>query len=157
SNMLAARYSLYEISSINARGVGGLNAVSRGTALDNRDQTIAISDVATLSPTTMNEARFQYTRSTLSAPANDLVGLAISISGVANLGTSTSSPTERDLNVVELVDNVTTQRGAHSLKTGVDFLYNRVNIAFPGATQGSYTFSTLANFQAGRYVQYQQA
>ncbi len=157
NNLLSARYSFYNIDSLNARGVGGLNAVSRGTALTNRDQTIAVSEVATLNARTANEARFQFTRSRLAAPANDLTGPAITISGVANLGTSTSSPTGRDLDLLEFVDNVTTLRGAHSLKFGVDFLYNRVNITFPGALQGVYTFSSLANLQAARYVTYQQA
>jgi hypothetical protein len=99
----------------------------------------------------------QFTRSRLAAPPNDLTGPAITISGVANLGTSTSSPTGRDADVFELVDNVTVLRGAHSLKFGADFLYNRVNITFPGAMQGVYTFSSLANLQAARYVTYQQA
>src|SRR5882672_10362572 len=157
SNLLTARYSFYDIESFNARGVGGLNAASRGTALADRDQTVAVSEVATISSRAANEARFQFTRSRLGAPANDLAGPAINISGVANLGTSTSSPTGRDLDLFELVDNVTVERGAHSLKFGADFLYNRVDITFPGATQGAYTFSSLANFQAGRYAQFQQA
>lgn len=156
-NLLTARYSYYDISSFNARGVGGLNAASRGTALDNRDQSIAVSEVATLSANTANEARFQFTRSRLAAPPNDLVGPAIGVSGVANLGTGSSSPTGRDLDLFEIVDNVTTLRGAHSLKFGADFLYNRVNITFPGALQGAYTFQSLANLQTGRYVTYQQA
>ncbi len=157
NNLLSVRYSFYDINSRNARGVGGLNAVSRGTALTNRDQTLAVSEVATLNAHTANEARFQFTRSRLAAPPNDLTGPAITISGVANLGTSTSSPTGRDLDLLEFVDNVTTLRGAHSLKFGADFLYNRVNITFPGALQGGYTFSSLANLQAARYVTYQQA
>lgn len=157
ANLLTARYSFYDINSRNARGVGGLNATSRGTALDNRDQTIALSEVATLSPRFTNEARFQFTHSRLAAPPNDLTGPAITISGVANLGTSTSSPTARDNNLYEFADSVTTMRGAHSLKFGADFLYNRVNITFPGALQGVYTFSSLANLQAGRYATFQQA
>ena len=71
SNQFSARYSLYQIDSINARNVGGLNAVSRGTALNNRDQTIAASNVATISSRTINETRFQYTHSRLGAPVND--------------------------------------------------------------------------------------
>ena len=157
TNTLAVRYSLYDIDSLNARGVGGLNAASRGTALENRDQTIAISEVATLTMRTLNEARFQYTRSRLGAPVNDPIGPAITISGIANLGTSTSSPTGRDLDVYELADNITALRGGHSLKFGADFLYDRVNITFPGALQGAYTFSSLASFQASRYVTFQQA
>ncbi len=157
ANLLTARYNFYDIAGNNARGVGGLNAVSRGTALDDRDQTIAVSDVATLSPRLANEARFQFTRSRLAAPANDLIGPALTISGVANLGTSTSSPTGRDLDLYELVDTLTLERGAHALKFGADFLYNRINITFPGALQGVYTFPSLANLQSGRYSTYQQA
>ncbi|MEK6323197.1 MAG: TonB-dependent receptor [Acidobacteriota bacterium] len=157
SNQLAARYSLYDIFSPNARNVGGINAISRGTALDNRDQAIAISEVATLSPRTINESRFQFTRSRLAAPVNDDVGPAINISGVASFGTATFSPTGRDLDSYEMVDTIAMQRGAHSIKGGADFLLNRVNITFPGALQGVYTFSSLDNFRAGRYVTFQQA
>lgn len=156
-NQLTARYNLYDITSLNARNVGGLNAVSRGTALSDRDQTFAASLVSALSPRTINEARFQYTRSRLGAPINDEVGPAINISGAANFGTATFSPTARDLDTYELVDNISTQRGAHSLKVGANFLLDRVNITFPGALQGVYTFSSLANFQAGRYATFQQA
>jgi hypothetical protein len=157
NNQLAARYNLYDIKSLNARNVGGLNAVSRGTALDDDDQTLAASLVSTLSRRTLNEARFQYTRSRLGAPVNDDVGPAVNISGAASFGTATFSPTARDLDTFEAVDNVSTQRGAHSLKVGGDFLLDRVNITFPGALQGVYTFSSLANFQAGRYATFQQA
>ncbi|HZS03778.1 MAG TPA: carboxypeptidase regulatory-like domain-containing protein [Blastocatellia bacterium] len=157
ANLLAVRYSFYDIDSLNARGVGGLSATSRGTALENRDHTLALSEVATLSSRTANEARFQFTRSRLAAPTNDLVGPAITVSGVANLGTSTSAPTGRAIDLYELADNVTTGRGAHSLKFGAGFLYNRLNITFPGATQGVYTFRSLANLQAGRYETFQQA
>jgi hypothetical protein len=156
-NQLMIRYNFYDINSDNARGVGGLNAVSRGTSLENRDQTIAVSEVATLGPQSSNETRFQFTRSRLAAPPNDLTGPAITISGVVNLGTSTSSPTGRDIDLYEVVDNFTIQRGAHSVKFGADFLYDRVNITFPGALQGAYTFQSLAAFQAGRYTTFQQA
>jgi hypothetical protein len=156
-NLLSARYSFYDIDSLNARSVGGLNAISRGTGLTDRDHTLATSLVTTIRANTVNEGRFQFTRSRLAAPPNDLQGPAITISGVANLGTSTSAPTGRDLDLYEFVDSLTTLRGAHSLKVGADVLYNRVTITFPGALQGVYTFSTIANLQAKRYVTYQQA
>lgn len=156
-NLLTARYSFYDIDSPNARGVGGLSAISRGTSLANRDQTVAIGEVAAIGSRVVNEMRFQFTHSRLSAPPNDLTGPAITISGVANLGTSTSSPTGRANNLFELVDNLTILKGAHSVKFGGDLLYNRVDILFPGAQQGVYTFSSLANLQIGRYSTYQQA
>ena len=157
SNNLSARYSIYDISAINSRTVGGLNAISRGTSIDDRDQTIAINNVTTLSARTINEARFQYTRSRLEAPVNDEVGPAVNISGVASFGTATFSPLARDIDLYEFANNVTTQRGKHSLKAGADLLYNRVDILFPGAFQGVYTFTSLANFLTGTYGSFQQA
>ncbi|HSO75904.1 MAG TPA: TonB-dependent receptor, partial [Blastocatellia bacterium] len=149
--------SLYDISALNSRTVGGLNAVSRGTNLDNLDQTIAVSNVTALSPQTINEARFQYTRSRLEAPVQDEIGPAVNIAGVASFGTATFSPLARNIDSYEFVDNVATQRGNHSIKAGADFLLNRVDIFFPGALQGVYTFTSLANFLGGAYGSFQQA
>jgi len=157
ANLLSLRYSFYDIKASNSRNVGGLNSVSRGTSLDNRDQTFAAGNVTTLSPRALNEARFQFTRSNLSAPVNDNVGPAVNISGVASFGTATFSPLARSIDLYEFVDNLSIQRGAHSLKGGVDFLFNRVNITFPGALQGVYTFTTLQNFLSGNYSSFQQA
>ncbi|HKU73112.1 MAG TPA: carboxypeptidase regulatory-like domain-containing protein [Pyrinomonadaceae bacterium] len=156
-NQLSGRYSLYHINAVNSRSVGGLNTVSRGTGLADTDQTVVVSNVTTVSSRTLNEARVQFTNSRLDAPVNDEVGPAINITGVASFGTSTTSPIARDINLFEIVDNVSTQRGDHSLKFGGDFLYNRVNILFPGALQGVYTFNNLNNFLIGNYQTYQQA
>ncbi|HEX8847481.1 MAG TPA: carboxypeptidase regulatory-like domain-containing protein [Pyrinomonadaceae bacterium] len=157
ANLLSLRYSFYDISALNSRSVGGLNSVSRGTGIGNRDQTFAANNVTTLSPRTINEARFQLTRSRLKAPVNDAVGPAVTINGVASFGTSTTSPLARSIDLYELVDNLSTERGRHSLKGGVDFLYNRVLIDFPGALQGAYTFTNLNNFLSGTYSSFQQA
>jgi hypothetical protein len=156
-NQLSARYSLYHITAENSRTVGGLNAVSRGSGLDDTDQTVEVSNVTTINSRTLNEARFQFTNSRLGAPINDTIGPAVGISGVANFGTATSSPLARDINLFEVFDNVSTQRGSHSPKVGVDFLYNRVNIVFPGAVQGVYNFTSLNNFLNGNYSTFQQA
>ena len=152
-----ARYSIYDVGSGNARGVGGLSDVSRGTALDDRDQTAAVGVLSSLTTSLINDLRVQYTRSRLDAPVNDIVGPAVTISGVASFGTSTSSPTGRDLDVVQAADTLTLQRGAHLFKGGIDLLSNRATILFPGALQGSYSFTSLANFQRGIYQQYQQS
>jgi hypothetical protein len=157
ADQLTLRLNTYDVTSANARTVGGLNAVSRGTSLDNHDRTLAASNLWTISENAISETRAQVTRSRLDAPPNDLVGPAVTISGIASFGTATNSPTARDIDLVEVVQNATWLRGNHSLKAGLDVLQNRVTIAFPGALQGAYTFSSLANFLAGRYSSYQQA
>ena len=70
---VTGRYTFYDVASQNARNVGGLNAVTRGTRLDNRDQTGAMT-WATFGSRRFNELRGQATRSRLGAPANDLIG-----------------------------------------------------------------------------------
>ena len=154
---LQVRYSLYDVGSENARNVGALNDVSRGAALDDMDQTVATSFLSTLSSGMINEARAQYTRSDLAAPVNDVIGPAVNVSGVASWGTATFSPTARVLDVVQAVDTVTFQRGDHLVKAGGDLLYNRVRIDFPGALQGVYAFTSLANLERGTYSTFQQA
>jgi hypothetical protein len=156
-NQLSGRYSLYHITATNSRTVGGLNAVSRGSGLNGTDQTVQVSNITTVNNRTLNEARFQFTRSRLDAPVNDRIGPAVSISGVANFGTATFSPLGRDIDLFEVIDNVSTQRGSHSPKAGVGYLYNRVNIVFPGAIQGVYNFTSLNNFVSGNYSTFQQA
>jgi hypothetical protein len=151
SDQFGIRYSMYKLSSVNARGAGGLNEVSNGTSVYDTNHTVAVSNIATLSPNTFNETRGQFSYDDLTAPPNDLIGPAVTISGLAIFGRSTSSPTARLNYLYEAVDNLVMQRGVHTLKVGVDFLYNDDTITFPQSLQGSYSFSSLANFLAGTY------
>jgi outer membrane receptor protein involved in Fe transport len=118
---------------------------------------VAAGHLLTLSDHLVAESRAQATRSRLSAPPNDLAGPAVTISGLASFGTATSSPTARAIDLGEVVQTVTWLRGDHAVKAGLDLLRNDVTIAFPGALQGVYSFSSLANFLTGRYSSYQQA
>lgn len=146
-----ARYSYYRLDSINARGTGGLNAVSNGTSVHDTNNSIAAGNIATLGPRTFNETRGQFVYDSLNAPPNDAIGPAVTISGVAVFGRSTSSPTARLNYLYEAVDNLVMERGAHTVKTGVDFLFNDDMITYPQSLRGSYSFSSLANFLAGTY------
>lgn len=148
TDQINVRYSYYRLDSVNARGVGGLADVSFGTAVQDTNHTVAISNVATLSPRTFNETRGQFTYDSLQAPPNTQDSPAVVISGVATFGRFSSSPTARLNYLYEVVDNLVMQRGAHTLKTGVDFLFNDDTITFPMAIEGSYTFPSLTAFQS---------
>jgi len=156
-NQLSARFSLYHITADNSRTVGGLNAVSRGSGLSDTDLSGQLNLISNLGARSINELRAQFTRSRLDAPINDPQGPSVSISGVANFGTATSSPLARDIDLFEVVENVSTEKGKHSFKTGIDYLHNSVDILFPGPIQGAYSFSSLNNFLAGNYTSFQQA
>jgi hypothetical protein len=151
SDQLAVRYSLYKVSSINSRGAGGLNAPSAAAALDNTDQSFAISNTFTLSGRTVNETRAQFASGDLAAPPADPIGPAVSIAGVASFGTLSGSPRGRLNRMSQLVDNLSHQAGSHAMRGGIDVLFNRDTITFPRSVRGAYTFSSLANFLAGVY------
>lgn len=157
TDQLTLRVNTYDVEAQNARFASGLNDTSRGAGLGNRDRTLAGNNLWTASDTVITETRAQITRSRLTAESNDLVGPAVNIAGVASFGTYTNSPTERDIDLYEVVQNAMWLSGNHSFKAGVDLIRDRVRIAFPGAVQGVYAFANLANFQAGRYSTFQQA
>lgn len=156
-NSLTATYNFYDIDAANARTVGGLNAVSRGTNLNNRDHTVNTQNITAFRSQALNEFRFQYRSSRLGAPAIDGIGPAVNISGTANFGTATSSPTRRDIELYQFSDSVSMFTAGHSIKGGVEYIFNDLDIGFPGAIQGVYTFTNLTNFVSGTYSQFQQA
>jgi outer membrane receptor protein involved in Fe transport len=56
----------------------------------------------------------------------------------------------------QLVNNLSHQARAHSLRAGVDVVFNDDTITYPRSSRGSYAFSTLANFLAGTYSGFTQ-
>ncbi|HWB86103.1 MAG TPA: carboxypeptidase regulatory-like domain-containing protein [Bryobacteraceae bacterium] len=151
SDQFSIRYNLYDVHSDHSRGAGGLNAASASAGLDDTDQAVAVSNVATLTSKTVNETRAQFARSSLHALPSDPIGPGVSISGVATFGTMSGAPTGRVNNLYEIVDNLSHQEGAHSLRAGVDVLYNDLAITYPRSVRGRYTFSSLASFLQGTY------
>lgn len=156
SDQLAVRYSLYDITSHNSRGAGGLNAPTASAALDDVDHSLAVGNTWTISPRTVNETRVQVAYGDLKAPPTDAIGPAVTIAGVASFGTLSSSPTQRLNTMYQLVDNLSHQAGAHALRAGVDVVVNDDTITFPRSVRGSYTFSSLANFVTGSYSGFTQ-
>ncbi len=150
-DQFSVRYSLYRADSSNSRGAGGLSAPSASAGLDNTDNSVAFANILTLGSRTINETRAQFADGDLKAPSTDLVGPAVSISGVATFGTLSGSPQARQNKMFQIVNNLSHQRGAHAMRVGADFLYNSDTITFPRAFRGSYSFSSLATFLQGTY------
>ena len=112
TDQFSAHYSLYHVDSINSRGAGGLSAPTASANLFDTDQTIAASNILTLSSHVVNETRAQFTNSNLAAPPSDPIGPAVSISGVASFGTLSGSPTARVNQLYEVTDSLSVQQGA---------------------------------------------
>ena len=156
SDRMTVKYSLYDVASDNSRGAGALIAPSASAGLDNVDHSVSIGNMWSLSSRAFNETRAQITYGDLKAPPSDPIGPAVSIAGVAAFGTASGSPTRRVNTMYQVVDNLSYLAGAHSLRAGIDFLFNDDTITYPRSVRGSYSFSSLANFLAGNYSGFTQ-
>jgi len=156
ADQFSVRYARYDVRSDNSRGVGNLNAPSNSTGLDNSDQSIAVSNVWTISSNTVSETRAQISHGDLKAYSTDQIGPQVAITGVATFGTFSSSPTRRENTLYQAVSSLSHRAGAHALRAGVDFLFNDDTITFLRTFRGSYTFSSMANFLIGNYNGYAQ-
>ena len=148
---LSVRFSRYDVDSLNSRGAGGLSTPSASAALANTDQLVAIGNTLVVSPTILFETRAQFSHSRLDAPPTDPIGPAVGIAGIAQFGTASGAPTRRVNRMSQVVNNLTVVAGAHSMRAGVDFLFNDDAITYPRSVRGSYTFSSLATFLTGAY------
>jgi len=105
---------------------GSLVAESNGSVQRLNDNTIAGNNTYINTKTGLvNETRFLYSKRDQDVDPFD-VGPQLRIiapEGQVTLGRSTFSPQPRDLRIYQIIDNVSLNKGRHSMKFGVDFNY----------------------------------
>jgi hypothetical protein len=133
-------------------------------------QSLATNYQHTFSANLLNEARFGYTRRSisrsallLSAPPSQSLGLPglpsnaafnnelpsfvlsgyQSVSTSPTLGPPSSVDSDFRTDTVEIADTVSWLRGRHAFKFGTDFRIFRLDVIQPPSPTGSFTFSTL--------------
>jgi hypothetical protein len=81
---------------------------------------------------------------------------AVNISSVANFGSITLN-NHIDTHPVQAIYSSTIYSGKHSVKFGADYMNAFYDYTLYSSLRGTYTFSSLANFQRGAYSQYTQS
>lgn len=155
---LTFRYLFGQSRESNAGGVaiGGTTDVSGGGGQRNRDQSYLGAWTHIFSPTLLTEARFQFAPRALTQYDNDPVGPRMQISGVANWGRNVNFPVLLDETRYQWQQSFSKQYGRHFIKFGADLNWIRAHTSFPVNFAGTFSFSSLADFQAGRVNQYTQ-
>jgi hypothetical protein len=131
---------------------------------DTLGQSFAASYVHVFGPALTNEARFGYTRRSISRAAllldsSPLESLGLpgiptngafnselptfSIGGFQQLGPPAGTDSDFRTDVTEWADNVAWLRGRHAFKFGSDLRFSRLDILQPPSPTGQFTFSTL--------------
>jgi len=110
-----------------------------------------------LSPTSINEFRFQGSTRRALSNAGDRLGPEIDIIGVARFGRPFEADTARRENRVQFVDNVTVSRARHELKTGVAVNHVGLRSEMRDGFGGVSIFWTVEDFMAGRPAEWRQS
>ena len=137
---------------------------------DTRAQSLAGNYIHFFNSRALNELRIGYTRrsidreaTSLDAPPSQSLQLpgiptngafentlpTFSIGGLQQLGASANTASNFRTDVTQIFDAVSLQRGRHSIKFGLDFRWERLDVIQPPSPTGNFSFSTLfTNSQA---------
>jgi hypothetical protein len=136
-------------------GSGSLTSGVTGHAIT-RGDGIALEYDWTLSPTTLNQARFGYTRRDLNQtslqnggvtvpglPANSFASALpiFSVAGFQQIGPTSAANDRFTTSVTEYLDTFSMVRGRHTIKLGTDIRRESLNVLNPPNPTGSFTFS----------------
>jgi hypothetical protein len=176
SDTLSARYSRTraDIFFPFTPGQSGTNVPGYGVNDNGTNHLVAVSYTRVLGPRTLNEARFGFTRSSLSLvtepgpraedfgfntgwPANSPLslgnipqlafagGFVSGSSSITNLGGAIDQPSRTDANTFQWIDNFSHTTARHSFKIGGDIRYLQLNRLYDLAFSGQISFSGLDN------------
>lgn len=151
-NNLTVRYQQVW-NSLDNQGVGGFNLPSQAYREIQREQTVQATETATLNPRLVTETRFQYLRASAwdsaasGTPAIDVVG-AFSTGGapIGDSGSVTGNWEASSLSIYTA--------GKHTAKWGARVRDARLTDTSRNNFAGTYTFYSLAEYQAGTPAQF---
>jgi carboxypeptidase family protein len=137
-------------------GSGSLTSGVIGHAITRGDGVASEYDW-TLSPATLNQARFGYTRRDVNQRSLQNGGITIpgapqsafastlpifTVTGFQQIGPTTAANTNFTTSVTEFLDTFSTVRRRHTLKFGTDLRREALDIVNPANPTGSYAFTT---------------
>ena len=158
SNQLSLRFNRQNFTGVNNEFTGALAAEEHSGDSLARTTTFSGTLASTITPTIVNEFRFQFARDAEPGTANsDLPETQIQTgNGFLLLGRNNFSPRETTIRRAQFIDNLSYVRGQHNFKVGVDINYDNIFNFFPGFFSGQYTFNSYADFAANVPSAFQQ-
>jgi hypothetical protein len=139
NHTLVGRYSFSRQTRQNA-GLGNFTLPEQAIANESRDQRLQLTETAILSPSAINETRFQYLREVGAVtPGSDLP--AINVLGAFVSGGAQTGRTRNLANRFELSNFTTLTRGNHTFKFGGRYRYASISDVSPTNFGGTFLFA----------------
>jgi Carboxypeptidase regulatory-like domain/TonB dependent receptor len=164
SNQLSLRFNRQNFTGANNESTGPQSVLEHTGSSLATTTTFSGTLASTLTQRVVNEVRFQFARDEEPGEANSdqpeaRIGTVVAgtTGTFLNIGRNNFSPRETTIRRAQIVDNVLYATGRHSIKTGLDFNFDRILNFFPGFFNGQYTFNNYTAFQTNTPSAYQQA
>ena len=151
-NTLTTRFQLFQSSQTNS-GVGGFTLPSSGYNSDSSEYELQVSDTQILSAHVINETRFELgrNRDTQHALSTDP---SVSVSGAFTSGGSNSGTVSTHQNRLEVQNYTSLQLAKNFMRFGGRLRVNQQAASTTAGTNGSFTYSSLADYKAGLLGQF---
>jgi len=152
SNTLTVRY-MYDRQVETNSGVSQFALESQAYNVANQENTMQVSDTQILSPTVINETKFQYARDRDNQLAqND--DPTVSVQGAFTGGGSNSGINRDNQDRFELQNTTMASKGAHSISAGGRLRLTRDASVSTAGFNGQYIYSSLDAYEAHTPTQY---
>lgn len=131
-------------------------AASIGYSNQRSSNSVKLSLQSVLSPTTLNEIRFQWAQDNREESPNT-IGPEIRITGFGRIGGPQSRPQFLESGRYQWLDNLSGVHGRHNWKLGVDINYSPQFQNRAQQYQGVYNFASLSAYLARNIQRFQQS
>ncbi len=146
NNTLTARYQYYRDAQTNS-GIGGIVLATQAYDTGSTEHTVQISDTQVFGAKIVNETRFQFLRD---GSGQTAVSTLPSVNVFGSFSGGGDGQISSDYqNHYELQNYTSVIHGNHTLKFGFRFRNMTETNTSTAGFNGTFTFSTLADFQAG--------
>jgi outer membrane receptor protein involved in Fe transport len=157
-NLIWVRFNQQNFTGTNLESSGIRSAEEHSGNSNVKTSTLTSTWAYTIAPTWINEFRFQWSRDKEPGLANSNdPELNVSVpegNPTISIGRNNFSPRETTIKRLQFIDNQTVLAGNHTIKYGVDLLFDQIFNFFPGLFGGQYTFSggytQLSNYLNGQ-------
>jgi hypothetical protein len=151
-NTLTARFQLYRSHQSN-NGVGAFDLPSTGYNSDSSEYELQVSDTQIINSRMINETRFELGRNRDTQSALSLDPM-VSVSGAFTAGGSNSGTVSTHQARLEVQNYTSIQLERNFMRFGGRLRANRESNNTTAGTNGSFTYSSLANYQKGILSQF---
>ncbi len=163
-NQVWLRFNQQNFTGTNLENSGTLSAEEHTGNSNVKTSALTTNWTHTITQSWINEFRFQFSRDKEPGLANsDSPEVSVTANaggfndGTFSFGRNNFSPRETTITRYQFINNQTFLTGNHTIKYGVDLLFDQIFNFFPGLFGGSYTFASYATLASNTPSRYRQS